>query len=261
MLTDVKFRDCTGLDAMCTELQSRAPCASCSWVTIWRTNDFLPFLKGPNLESEVAALAERCDRMWVRTCDDHSYGAKTREKISMVDGIAKHGTWPLDSLRDGKAFSKPRDGGDATKQRIEEAWEGSPKVLEHLWNRGVKDHDLSSRLYHASNNSGGLHLGNGRRGWTYHSEDSIEVLLRLDCKNGVSDCKDCNKCGRRFCADCSVQSHNCDETVVRMKAAEEERDRVQAQADKIAAADEAAYTTADTSADTSATSNAATNDS
>merc|ERR1712166_255686 len=140
------------------------------WEPIWKNGEYsmhaMPGCGSRENISAICDLAERADSIMVRSCDDHNYSVQT-----------KPDAWPLLCLRQGKAFSKPLDGGDATKERIAEAWEGTADVLEHLWNSGVADHDLDSMLYHACGNGGGLHLGSGNCGWQWQQKDSIEVLL------------------------------------------------------------------------------------
>merc|ERR1719502_666193 len=94
-----------------------------SWTVVWSNGAFsMPV-------EEVISRAHNASHIWVRSVDDTAYGA-----------ITKPNSWPLECLRAGKAFSKPLEGGDATKARIAEAWEGSPMVLEHLWSHKVPEH-------------------------------------------------------------------------------------------------------------------------
>ena len=85
------------------------------WTPIWKNGKYLKNI------AAIRSLAKRSDSIMVRSCDDHNYSVQT-----------KPGAWPLLCLQQGKAFSKPVDGGDATKERIAEAWEGSVDVLEVL---------------------------------------------------------------------------------------------------------------------------------
>jgi len=95
------------------------------WEPIWKNGEYsmhaMPGCGSRENISAIRSLAERADSIMVRSCDDHNYSVQT-----------KPDAWPLLCLRQGKAFSKPLDGGDATKERIAEAWEGTADVLEVL---------------------------------------------------------------------------------------------------------------------------------
>ena len=132
------------------------------WTVVWSSKEFVV------PRERVLTLAQESSQIWVRTVDDHSYGA-----------ISKPGSWPIECLRKGRAFSKPLEGGEATREQVAEAWDGPEHVLEHLWNYGTPDHDFLNEndgvIYHACCNGDGLHISADMCGWVYGGVHKIEV--------------------------------------------------------------------------------------
>jgi hypothetical protein len=95
----------------------------------------------------IVRLAKKASRIHIRTAGKPDYSATSKE-----------GSWPIDCLRAGKAFSRKLEkyhGSDYNS-----AWEVSnTEVLGHLTPRtdpGTRD--LKNGPYHACSNVQGLHL-------------------------------------------------------------------------------------------------------